>query len=95
MLLSCIKRVLDRLLMNKRSNSKTSGTARGQRPAIELEEGLPSTVSFFEGATRKEKMVRWREEMLNWLHDQHETSFAPDHLRRNPSNQYRDELSLS
>jgi hypothetical protein len=59
--------------MNKRSKSKTRGTARGKRPNVELEEGLPFTVSFFEGAASKEKMVRWREEMLNWLHDQHET----------------------
>jgi hypothetical protein len=58
--------------MNKSSKSKTRGTARGKRSAIELEEGLPFTVSFFEGTASKEKMVRWREEMLDWLHEQHE-----------------------
>ena len=58
--------------MNERSKSKTRSTARGKRPDVELEEGLPFTVDFMEATADKVKMVRWREEMLDWLHDQHE-----------------------
>jgi hypothetical protein len=58
--------------MNKSSKSNKRGPARSKRPDMELEEGLPFTVSIFEGAANKEKMERWREEMLNWLKDQHE-----------------------
>jgi hypothetical protein len=46
--------------------------SRGKRPEIELDAGLPFTVHFVNGIGNKEKMMRWREEMIVWLKDQHD-----------------------